>query len=111
MRKARLWRWIDSSDVRVLALFGLGIVVLHIAVNGQYGFHRDELLTFSNARHLAWGYVSYPPMTGFLARVELTMFGTSLVGFRFFFLLWVRARSEHFRLASTGTFRWTNSDT
>jgi 4-amino-4-deoxy-L-arabinose transferase-like glycosyltransferase len=84
MRSARLWRWIDSSDVRVLVLFGLGIVVLHIAVNGQYGFHRDELLTFSNARHLAWGYVSYPPMTAFLARVELTMFGTSLVGFRFF---------------------------
>jgi len=84
MRNARLWRWIDSSDFGVLALFGLGIVVLHIAVNGQYGFHRDELLTFSNARDLAWGYVSYPPMTAFLARVELTMFGTSLVGFRFF---------------------------
>jgi 4-amino-4-deoxy-L-arabinose transferase-like glycosyltransferase len=84
MRSPRLWRWIDSSDVRVLALFGLGIAVLHIAVNGQYGFHRDELLTFTNARDLAWGYVSYPPMTAFLARVELEMFGTSLVGFRFF---------------------------
>jgi 4-amino-4-deoxy-L-arabinose transferase-like glycosyltransferase len=84
MRIARLWQWIGFSDFRVLAVFGLGVIALHCAVNGQYGFHRDELLSFTNARYLAWGYVSYPPVTAFLARVELELFGTSLVGFRFF---------------------------
>ena len=41
-------------------------------------------MTYTNARHLDWGYVSYPPITPFLARVELEIFGTSLRGFRFF---------------------------
>ena len=50
----------------------------------RYGFHRDELLTYSNARDLEWGYVVYPPVTAFLARIELALFGTSLIGFRFF---------------------------
>lgn len=62
----------------------LAIILLHTLTNGQYGFHRDELLTLNNARHLEWGYVVYPPMTPFLGRVELELFGTSLRGFRFF---------------------------
>jgi 4-amino-4-deoxy-L-arabinose transferase-like glycosyltransferase len=84
MRKPRAWERIASSDNGILILFGLGVVLLHCAVNGRYGFHRDELLTFDNARDLAWGYVVYPPVTAFLARVELELFGASLIGFRFF---------------------------
>jgi len=42
------------------------------------------LLTYSNARDLEWGYVVYPPVTAFLARIELAFFGTSLIGLRFF---------------------------
>lgn len=60
------------------------LVVLHTLVNNQYGFHRDELATLDDARHLAWGYVIYPPLAPFLGRVELLLFGTSLRGFRFF---------------------------
>ena len=37
-----------------------------------------------NARYLAWGYVSYPPLTPFIARLALTLFGPSLIGVRFF---------------------------
>ena len=66
-----------------LAVLALAVVFLHTLANAQYGFHRDELLTFDNARHLAWGYVEYPPITPFLARAELELFGTSLRGFRF----------------------------
>jgi hypothetical protein len=51
---------------------------------GRYGFHRDELATLDDARHLAWGYVAYPPMTPFFARLSLEIFGVSLAGFRFF---------------------------
>ncbi|HVT95880.1 MAG TPA: glycosyltransferase family 39 protein [Acidobacteriaceae bacterium] len=71
------------SDTTLLLFSGLSIALLHIAVNGRYGFHRDELLTYSNARHLAWGYVVYPPLTPFLGRLELLLFGSSLRGFRF----------------------------
>ena len=70
------------SDIAVLWLSGLGIALLHIAASGRYGFHRDELLSYSNAIHLDWCYVVYPPLTAWLARAELELFGTSLVGYR-----------------------------
>jgi len=79
-----LWRAAIHSDVCILLLIAVISVLLRTLINGQYGFHRDELLTYTNARHLDWGYVSYPPITPFLARVELEIFGTSLRGFRFF---------------------------
>jgi 4-amino-4-deoxy-L-arabinose transferase-like glycosyltransferase len=83
MEQGKFRQWI-RSDNGTLVLLSLCAVLLHFATNGQYGFHRDELLTYSNARHLAWGYVLYPPVTPVLARLELILFGTSLWGFRFF---------------------------
>ena len=62
----------------------LGTVVLHVLTGNRYGFQRDELATLDDARHLAWGYVAYPPVTPFFGRLSLLMFGTSLAGFRFF---------------------------
>jgi hypothetical protein len=69
-----------GSDRGLLLLLAFALVLLHTLVNGQYGFHRDELMELDDARRLAWGYVSYPPLTPFLGRVELAMFGTSLLG-------------------------------
>ncbi|WP_166206793.1 glycosyltransferase family 39 protein [Cognatiluteimonas telluris] len=57
---------------------------LHVALNGRYGFHRDELQVLTDARHLAWGFVAYPPLTPAFGRLELALFGTSLTGFRVF---------------------------
>ena len=73
-----------SSDLAVLILVAGARVVLHVATNGQYGFHRDELQTLDDARHLDWGFVAYPPITPLIGRLELILFGTSLIGFRFF---------------------------
>ncbi len=70
------------SDVAVLLLLGLGVALLHILANGQYGFHRDELDIIMNARQLDWGYVAYPPVTPSIARIGLTLFGESLRGLR-----------------------------
>ena len=79
----RTRRWF-GTDLGALVLIAGARCLLHLLTNGRYGFHRDELLTFHNARHLAWGYVVYPPLTPFLARVELALFGASLAGFRIF---------------------------
>jgi dolichyl-phosphate-mannose-protein mannosyltransferase len=73
-----------SSDVAILVYFALATVIVHVMTGGRYGFHRDELATLDDARHLAWGYVAYPPVTPFFARLSLLLFGTSLAGFRFF---------------------------
>jgi Dolichyl-phosphate-mannose-protein mannosyltransferase len=67
----------------LLALAALTVFV-HALVGGRYGFHRDELATLDDARHLAWGYVAYPPVTPFFGWLSLHLFGTSLSGFRLF---------------------------
>jgi len=72
------------GDVSVLMALALGTLVVHLVTGGRYGFHRDELATLEDARHLAWGFVAYPPVTPFFGRISLVLFGTSLVGFRFF---------------------------
>ncbi len=71
----------QTDFVILLGLASCGILV-HILFNGQYGFHRDELDFIMNARWLDWGYVSYPPVTPFFARVGLELFGESLRGLR-----------------------------
>jgi hypothetical protein len=72
------------NDNGVLILLALARLLLHMLTNGQYGFHRDELATLDDARYLAWGYVAYPPMAPFIAYLARELFGTSLVGVRFF---------------------------
>jgi dolichyl-phosphate-mannose-protein mannosyltransferase len=79
----RLWAWV-KGDLGVLVLIAVVRVALHTLSNGQYGFHRDELQTLDDARHLDWGFVAYPPVTPLIGRLELVLFGTSLVGFRLF---------------------------
>lgn len=70
------------TDHTALLLLALAGTLFHILFNGQYGFHRDELDFIMNARQLEWGYISYPPLTPFLARVGLELFGESLRGLR-----------------------------
>ena len=75
------------GDFLALGTIAAAVVLLHIATNGRYGFHRDELQVLDDARHLDWGFVVYPPMTPFIERVGLELFGVSLVGLRMFSVL------------------------
>jgi 4-amino-4-deoxy-L-arabinose transferase-like glycosyltransferase len=84
MKQSRTWRDVLLSDLGILVLLGLAFFTLHMLTNGQYGFHRDELEMIDNARHLDWGFVNYPPLTPFVTRVALELFGVSLVGVRLF---------------------------
>lgn len=67
-----------------LAAIAVAMFLVHLATNGQYGFHRDELATIDDARHLAWGFVAYPPLTAFFGRISLDLWGPSLRGIRVF---------------------------
>ena len=64
----------------IAVLFGIA----HMLTNGQYGFHRDEWQFLSDAQHLDWGFVPYPPLTAALEHLGLKMFGLSLIGLRLF---------------------------
>src|SRR5262249_17387954 len=74
---------IDRGLAILLAL-SAAVLVVHLLTGERYGFHRDELATLDDARHLAWGYVAYPPVTPFFGWISLKLFGTSLTGFRRF---------------------------
>ena len=82
MRLSRLDK--KSADFAILLALAFARLLIHVLLDGRYGFHRDELAVLDDARHLAWGYVAYPPLTPFIGRIELLLFGTSLTGFRFF---------------------------
>lgn len=60
------------------------VALLHLLTNGRYGFHRDEFQFLSDASHLDWGFVAYPPFTPFIERFGLSIFGLSMVGLRLF---------------------------
>jgi hypothetical protein len=72
------------GDTALLIYIALATVILHLILGNRYGIHRDELATLEDARHLAWGYPAYPPVTPFFGRISLELFGTSVRGFRFF---------------------------
>jgi hypothetical protein len=74
----------EPSDLILLFCIAAAFALFHILTNGRYGFHRDELQFLSDARHLDWGYVCYPPLTPFLQRIGLDLFGLSPVGLRLF---------------------------
>ena len=53
-----------------------------MAVADRYGWHRDELYYLASSRHLALGYVDYPPITPLLARLDQAIFPGSIPGLR-----------------------------
>jgi 4-amino-4-deoxy-L-arabinose transferase-like glycosyltransferase len=71
-------------DLRGALAVAAVVFAVHLLTNHRYGFHRDELQVLDDARHLAWGYVVYPPLAPAVARLALELFGASLTGLRLF---------------------------
>ncbi|HVN53858.1 MAG TPA: glycosyltransferase family 39 protein [Anaerolineaceae bacterium] len=80
----RAWNGYLLNDTAILVWMAVALILIHCLTNNQYGFHRDELNFIEDGRHLAWGYIDCPPFTPFVAHIAETLFGTSLVGIRFF---------------------------
>ena len=55
----------------------LAVVAMHLATNATLGFHTDELYYLACGRHLAFGYVDFPPLVPLLARVETELLGVT----------------------------------
>jgi len=70
------------SEPVLVAAMAAAVLALHLATNGLYDFHRDSLYYLDSARHPAWGYVDYPPVTPTIARLSLALFGPSVWGLR-----------------------------
>ena len=49
--------WLSWNSSRLLLLFLFIKLLLHIWVNANYDFHRDEYLYLEQGRRLAWGSI------------------------------------------------------
>ena len=72
----------QGSTTGILLGLALIFVAMHVATSSPYGFHRDELATLDDARHMEWGFVAYPPLTPAAGRLALAVFGVSTLGVR-----------------------------
>ncbi len=70
----RRWWQLPTSPLLVIAAAKLAV---HVATNGLYGFHTDELYYVISGQHPAFGYVDYPPLTPMLAWLNTSLFGVS----------------------------------
>lgn len=71
----------DHVATRVLPLVAF---LFHMATAHRYGVFRDELYYVACGAHLDFGYVDHPPFVALVARAASALFGTSLLGLRFF---------------------------
>ena len=71
---------------KTLILLGfilLKFLLQYILINPYYDLQRDEYLHLDQANHLAWGYLSVPPVTSWISWV-IQLLGNSLFWIRFF---------------------------
>src|SRR5438105_15584192 len=69
---------------RIVAGLAVVALIVHLLTIHRYGYFRDELYYIACARHLDFGYVDLAPLSAFLLRIELILFGSSLFALRIF---------------------------
>lgn len=74
-------RW-PASEWRIVAALALAKLLFQLITFHGYGIFRDELYYLACGRHLAWGYVEFPPLIAVLARAVTTILGDSLFAIR-----------------------------
>jgi 4-amino-4-deoxy-L-arabinose transferase-like glycosyltransferase len=67
------------GDTALLVYLGLIGFAAHMLVAGNYGYFRDELYYIMAGRHLAPGYVDFPPAIALLAALMDALSGDNLV--------------------------------
>ncbi|RAJ12269.1 glycosyltransferase family 39 protein [Arenibacter echinorum] len=55
----------------------------YILISPEYELHRDEYLYLDQAHHLAWGYLSVPPVTSWISSI-IYLLGNSVFWVKFF---------------------------
>lgn len=71
---------------KTLILFGfifLKFLLQYIVLSPDYDLQRDEYLYLDQAHHLAWGYLSVPPVTSWISSI-IYLLGNSVFWVKFF---------------------------
>ena len=73
-----------NKKTLILLLFILAKFVLQYwLIDPVYDLHRDEYLHLDQGKHLAWGYLSVPPVTSWFSYIILQL-GNSFFWIKFF---------------------------
>ena len=75
-----------EENLALTTIIGLAVLklVIHLLTSSNYGYFRDEFYYIAASKHLAFGYVDFPPFIALLtAFVRLTL-GDSLLALHFF---------------------------
>jgi hypothetical protein len=78
MEKFKLW----LKEYRVILLFAVAKLLVHMLTATNYGFQRDAYLYLAQSNHLDWGYFSTPPLVAFVTRIHTILWGDSLFAVR-----------------------------
>ncbi len=73
----------NNRNLVLLLFILLKFVLQFVAINPIYELHRDEFLHLDLGNHLAWGYMSVPPVTAWLSFVIISL-GKSIFWVKFF---------------------------
>jgi len=77
-------RSVAPAGKTLVAPLSLAAFLLHIILNGRYGYFVDELYYVACSHHLAWGYVDQPPLIAVVTWITRLSLGDSLHALRFF---------------------------
>ncbi|TRZ43332.1 glycosyl transferase [Robertkochia solimangrovi] len=73
-----------STNTRILGVFvALKFILQYSLIHPVYDLQRDEYLYLDQANHLAWGYMSVPPLTSWVA-LFIKFLGNSVFVVKFF---------------------------
>jgi len=69
----------NKKTALLLFFILLKFVLQYFAIDSGYELHRDEFLHLDLGKHLAWGYQSVPPVTGWISYIIYQLGNTELL--------------------------------
>ena len=72
-----------KKTIILIGFIILKFVLQYVLLSPEYDLHRDEYLHLDQAHHLAWGYLSVPPVTSWISYI-IFLLGNSVFWVKFF---------------------------
>lgn len=72
-----------NKNVLLFSLIAIKFILQFILIHPVYELQRDEFLHLDQGLHLAWGYISVPPMTSWISKL-IHILGGSVFWIKFF---------------------------
>lgn len=73
----------QKKTLILIAFIIAKFILQYLLISPSYDLHRDEYLHLDQGSHLAWGYISVPPMTSWFSRI-IQLLGNGVFWVKFF---------------------------